>query len=199
MAADADIVNFALTILGENGIVALTDDVKPAREANKIYAITRNSLLSGYNWSFAMTRTTLAADVTPPAYDFALAYTLPADCVRVVLVNEIYAGLDLTDYRGSPVEDFTLEGGKILTNYSSPIKLRYVKRITDPSKFTDSFYTAFGAKLAWELAETLTQSDAKQARAESRFHHEIANAIRSNAIELPPKKLADDEWVMSRL
>jgi hypothetical protein len=107
--------------------------------------------------------------------------------------------VDLTDYRGGPTEEFTIEGRKILTDLPAPLNIKYVRRVTDTGLFHPCFTMAFAAKLASLLAEPITQSDTKRVRADAQFNKEIALAVRSNAIELPPQKLADDEWLMARL
>jgi len=199
MASDVDIVNVALTLLGENRIASLEDDVKAAREAKAIYEVTRDALLAGFTWSFAKTRAQLPALAAAPTFGFDYAYSLPADCLRVILLNEQFVGLDLTDYRGSPTEEYTIEGRQILTNWAAPLNIRYVKRVEDSTQFASAFVKALGCRLAADLCESLTQSEGKRDRAEQQFKLEIQLAVRANAIELPPQKLADDEWLMSRL
>ncbi|MHB8825150.1 MAG: hypothetical protein ACYC5T_10000 [Thiobacillus sp.] len=206
-ATIVEIVNMALTRLGEGHIVSMSDNTKPAREANTIYQTTKDALLGGYNWSFAKTRAILTATLTAPAFEYALAYDLPADCLRVLFVGEYYVGLDLTDYRGAPTELFVIEGRQILTDMGTitapstdnKMNLKYVKKEDDVTKFSINFTSALIAKLAENLAEPLTQSDSKRARAEAAYKDEIKIAIRANAIELPPQKLADDEWLLARL
>lgn len=206
-ATIVEIVNMALTMLGESRIVSMSDNIKPAREANTIYVMTKDSLLGGYNWSFAKTRVILTASVTPPAFEYGLAYNLPADCLRVLFVGDYYVGVDMADYRGAPTELFTIEGRQILTDLGTKtppstdnkMNIRYVKKEDDVTKFSPNFTAALVAKLAANLAEPLTQSDTKRARADAAFKDEIKLAIRSNAIELPPQKIADDEWILARL
>ncbi len=199
MASEVEIVNAALTLLGEGRITSLGDDVKAAREATAVFEIRRDALLAGYTWSFAKTRTQLSALVDVPLFGFALKYQLPSDCLRIVMVGDHYVGLDLTDYRGTPTEEFMIEGREILTDLSAPLNFRYIKRVTDTSQFSSNFVAALAADLAAVLAEPLTQSDSKRERAEATLRREISLAVRANAIELPPSKLADDEWLMARL
>ncbi len=199
MASDVGIVNLALTLLGSSRIISLGDDTKPAREANAIYAITRDSLLAKYNWSFAKTRTELSPDATPPQFGFANRFLLPSDCLRLLLVNEQYAGFDLTNYRGVPTEQYTIEGRYILAEWNGPLPLRYIRQVVDSGLFPPVFVEMFGCQLAMDLCEPLTQSAGKWQKASVRFQQALRDAIRTNAIELPPNKLADDEWIMSRL
>lgn len=199
MASQIEIVNLALVLLGEQRITSMGDAEKPAREASAIYDLSRDAIMGGYNWSFAMTRVKLNAAVTPPAFGFGRSFPLPADCLRVILVDEIYVGLDLTDYRGVPTEEYMFEGRNLLTDFGSPLPIRYVKRETDTSLYPPCFVKALAAQLAVDLAETLTQSNTKKQAAEGALQREMRLAVRANAIELPPKKLADDEWIISRL
>lgn len=199
MASDVEIVNIGLTLLGENRIASLDDDVKPAREAKAIFEFTRDALLGEYNWNFAKARTQLSALVDVPPFGFSLKYEFPADCLRLIMVGDYYAGIDLSDYRGRPTELFTIEGRNILTDMSAPLNLQYIKRVTDPTKFDPPFVKSFGCQLAVDLAEALTQSDTKRDRAEKALAKQISLAMRANAIQLPPQKLADDEWLLSRL
>lgn len=199
MASSVDIVNIALTLLGESRIMNLTDNTKPAREANAIFEYTRDALLGGFNWSFAKVRAQLPALVDVPEFGFDNKFQMPVDCLRLIFVGDYYVGADLTNYRGSDTSEFAIEGREILTNLAAPLNIRYIKKITDASQFSPNFTYALAAKLAVDLAEPLTQSETKAARAESRFMYEIRQAVRANAIELPPEKLPDDEWVLARL
>lgn len=199
MASDVQIVNVAATLLGQGRVVNLSENSKMAREANAMYEIVRNALLSSYDWTFAKTRAALPALVGAPAFQFSARYQLPTDCCRLVELADHYVGMDLTDYRGSNTVEFEIEGQEILTDFAAPLNIKYIRRETNPAKFSDPFVFALGAKLAWHLAEAITQSNTKKDNAEKVFLRSIGDAVRANAIQLPPKKLADDEWVMSRL
>jgi hypothetical protein len=199
MASEVEIVNVALTLLGEGRISSLDENTKPAREAKALFEINRNSMLAGYNWSFAMARTTLPALADAPAWGYGLKYAFPPNALRLVQVDEFFYGADLTDYRNVATEHFTIEGREILTDIGAPLKVRYVNTITDTAKFQANFVKALGAYLAADLAEPLTNSRSKRELALGQLQREISLAIRANAIELPPQKLADDEWLLSRL
>lgn len=199
MASEVDIVNAGLTLLGESRITSLDDRTKPAREAKALYSIARDALLAAYNWNFAKARIALPALVGAPPFQFANKFQLPSDCLRLIMLNDYYVGIDLTDYRGAPTQEFELEGREILTSWSAPLNIKYVKRVTDTQQFDPCFIKALGCQLAMDLCEALTQSDTKYQKAERQFGREVSNAVRVNAIALPPQKLPDDEWIMSRL
>ena len=200
MASDTDIVNGALTLLGSGGITSLQDDeTKAAVEARKIYAIARDAVLASQNWSFATTRALLPAMVAPPLFGFGQQFQLPPDCLRVIMVGNVYVGVDLSDFRGMPVEQFQIEGRKILTDLGAPLQLRYVRREEDTSLYHACFIQMFAGEIAEQLTEPLAQSDTKRQRAKEFKSLWLRKAIDSNAVELPPIKMPDDEWLAARL
>lgn len=199
MASEVEIANVALTLLGEARIASIDDDVKAAREVKAIFAIARDALQAGYNWHFAKTREKLTALADAPSFGYAYQYQLPTKCLRIIQIADYFPGIDLTDYRGASTEEYQIEGRRILTDFTAPMNFRYVQQVTDTSQFAANFTMMFGAYLAQLLAEPLTQSDQKRARATEQMARELALAVRANAIELPPQKLADDEWLISRL
>ena len=201
MASQVEVVNAALTLLGEARITSIDDDVKAARESKALLDINRDSLMAGYNWSFAMARASLIASADAPAFGYDNEFPLPSNpyCLRILQVGDTFVGVDMANYRSSSTEEFQIEGRSILTNMSAPLHLRYVRRVTDTAQWSPNFVKAFAAYMAVDLAEPLTQSDTKRGRALDALKREISLAVRANAIELPPKQLADDSWLMSRL
>lgn len=199
MASEVEIVNAALTLLGEARIVSMDDDVKPAREAKAMLSITRRALLGGYNWSFAIKRQQLPALAEVPTFGYSYKYNMPTGCLRLVQIGDHFVGVDMVDYRGASSEEYAIEGREILTDLGAPLNVRWIGDVTNTGLFIPNFTKAYAAQLAVDLCEPLTQSDTKRVRAEGAFKHEISLAIRANAIELPPKQLADDSWLLSRL
>jgi hypothetical protein len=197
-ASQVSIVNAALTLLGESRILSMDDDTKAAREAKAMWDISRDALLAGYNWSFAMARAQLSALVDAPAFGFDYQYNFPADALRLIQIGDYYVGADLSDHRMSDVREYMIEGRSILTNLGAPLNVRYVARVEDPAQYIPNFCKALAAQLAYDLAEALTKSGTKKDRAENQLVKEIRLAVRANAIELPPDKLPDDEWLLSR-
>jgi hypothetical protein len=199
MASSVEIVNSALTKLGAKRITSLTDNVKEAREMNALYELRRDFLLRSYNWSFAMTRTSLPALSDAPAWGYAVAYQLPTDCLRVVQVNDLWQIPGMSDAMGGPdAEPYKIEGRQIVTDFSAPLKLRYVKRVTNTGEFDAAFAESLACDLALNACEAITQSNTKKESAREDFKATIRAAIRANAIELPPEEIPDDSWMASR-
>lgn len=199
MASNVEIVNRALTKLGESRILALTDDTKAARDANSLFAIVRDSELRSSRWRFAIKRTTLPALLTAPAFGYDRQFQLPVDCLKVLDVGDYYPGVDTADYVNSDTSEYAIEGNAILTNLKAPLRIRYVARIEDPALFDATFVEALACKLAIELCESLTDSGSKRQQAWSEYDMALKAAQRANAIERPPHKMADDTWMLSRI
>lgn len=200
MASSVEISNSALTKLGAKRIMDLSDNQKEAREINAIFTIRRDYLLRAYNWSFAMKRASLSALVTTPTWGYTTEYQLPSDCLRVVQVNDYWDVPGLADYLNAPDEEmYRIEGKKILTNLGAPLKIRYIRQVTNTGDFDSAFVETFASDIAFTVAEALTQSNSKKESAREDRREAIMMAIRSNAIELPPQMLPDSSWVLSRL
>lgn len=199
MASSVEIVNSALTKLGAKRIMDLSDTQKEAREMNAIFELRRDYLLRTYNWSFAMKRASLSALVTTPEWGYTLEYQLPTDCLRVVQVNDYWDVPGYADYLNSPDEEmYRIEGRTIRTNLGAPLKLRYLRKVTNSGEFDAAFNEVFACDLAFNCAEALTQSNSKKESAREDRREAVMMAVRSNAIELPPQMLPDSSWVLSR-
>lgn len=199
MASSVEIANSALTKLGEKRIMSLEDNVKPAREINAIFELRRDKLLRTFNWSFAMKREQLNALADEPSWGYALQYQFPSDCLRMVQINDIWVIPSAADFVGGPdSEPYTIEGRHILTDWSAPLKVRYVRRVTNPGEFDACFVEAFAYDLANEICEAITQSSTKKEALMLGRKNEISEAIRANSIELPPQVIADDSWLAAR-
>ncbi len=199
MASQVDIANRALTKLGAARIISFADDNKQARAIFSMFEIVRDAELRSHIWSFSVKRASLAALVSTPDWGFQTEFPVPSDCLRILMVNDVYNGPSLEDYRNQPVAEYSLEGNKILTNFPAPLKIRYVSRVFDTTQWDSMFVEAMACRLAMELAEDLTQSNTKRELAQSEYVSALRNAIRSNALEQPAQDLPDNSWLLGRL
>jgi len=199
MASQVDIANRALTKLGAARIISFADDNKQARAIFSMFEIVRDAELRSHIWSFSVKRASLAALVSTPDWGFQREFPVPSDCLRILMVNDVYNGPSLEDYRNQPVAEYSLEGNKILTNFPAPLKIRYVSRVFDTTQWDSMFVEAMACRLAMELAEDLTQSNTKRELAQSEYVAALRNAIRSNALEQPAQDLPDNSWLLGRL
>lgn len=191
MATDVTIVNAALIRLGETTVTALSDDTKPARLANAIYADLRDAVTRAHPWNFALARAELTANASAPTWGYANAYDLPGDpdhCLRVLAVE----GEDEQAGR------WTVEGRQILSNLSSPIRIVYLRRISDPAETDPLFREALSARLARELAEPLGKSTSLQQAMAELYEAKLREARSADGQEGTPAILEAETWLSAR-
>jgi hypothetical protein len=192
MASKVSIANRALTKLGEDRILLLTDDNKRARTINQMFDDVLDAELRRYRWTFAITRDSLPALADAPAWGYAYKYPLPSDYLALIQVNDIYVRA------GNSSALWSVEAGHILTNIEAPLKVRYIQRVTNPGLFDPMFSEALACKLAMEACETLTQSETKFNRMAEQYKATVLDAQRQASIENPPDELPQGSWLDAR-
>lgn len=204
MASKVEIVNLALRKLGAGRITALTDGVEPARVMNDIYDMVRRAELRRSTWGFALRRDSLPALAAAPEWGFARAFALPADFLRLVQVGDIFAVPAQDNYVNSDNSLWAIESNAdgvrvLLTDLAAPLKIRYVRDVTDETQFDALFCMALAARLAYEGCEQITGSNTKKDAAAGDYTDAMKQAVRTNAVERPPVSIADDSWLVGRL
>lgn len=199
MASKVDIINRAMIKLGAPTIADPNEDSEQALKANVVFDSLLASELRKHAWSFAIARTQLAALAEAPAYEWTYQFQLPADFVRVVQVNDYWQFAGVREATDEAAVPYVIEGTKLLTNFTAPLRFRYVRNVSeDPTTWDATFVEAFACRLAEELCETLTKSVAKKAQMEKDYLQAVREARRVNAIELPPVPLPDNSWITGR-
>lgn len=194
MASDVQIANRALSKLGDKRITSLTQDSEPARAINECYVIVRQGEIRRHPWHFAKKRVSLAADVDTPAFDFEYQFTLPSDCLRLLM-----PGLASASVQADGRIDWKVEGRKILTNDEGPLYINYLGDVTDPNLFDAAFVDVFASRLAMEVAHRLTNSTEKRKMAQEEYRAALAEARRMNAFEQFSVDRPTDDWELARL
>ncbi len=195
--ATVDIVNRALSKLGEARLTSLDDPVKAAGLAKSLYDAVVDSEMAAHSWNFAKARLMLPAEAERPPFGWPYQYILPQDCLRVLSVGD-WPPAALSNYINADQRLYTLEGGRILSRLEPPLPLIYIARVTDSALYPAEFKEALAAKLAVEMVEDLSGSTSKREMAWREYDLAIRQAKRVNAIALPPLNLADDSWLTAR-
>ena len=162
MASTVDICNGALNQLGATTILSLTEDSKNARLCNSRYTQVRDGVFRSHPWNCLQKRVELAADTDAPAWGFSYAYTLPADCLRL---------LRILDYDSN----YKVEGRKILSNTSS-MKILYIGRITDPNEYDESLRETLSAALGADIAFAVTSNNQTATNMYNLFQDKLKDA-----------------------
>ena len=189
MASQTGICNRALEKLGEDPIVSIDDGTKQAQALKRVYADTLNALLVEHPWHFAKKRAALPAAATAPAWGFDFAYPVPVDFLRLLAIKD---GPDFSieaDPTGSQV---------ILSDQAAPLNILYLYAVADPGRLPPAFVEALSSKLAFDICEDLTQSNAKKAATAQLFSADLAKAKRINGAQQQPDAYPVFSWLAAR-
>jgi len=147
------IVNEALDLCSADTITSLTENSLNAERANRFVTSVRQQLLAGYPWTFAKTKVALAAlSDNDRENEWGYAYGRPADCVRMIGVGPevIYRPDVLVRFQ------WVMDGDTIYSD-TTPAYAYYIRDVTDPSRFTPGFRTAYVSALAARLVLPITK------------------------------------------
>lgn len=169
MASTVDICNGALNQLGASTIISLTEDSKNARLCNARYTQVRDSLFRSHPWNCLQKRVQLASDTDTPAWGFSYQFTLPADCLRVLRIE---------DYDS----DYKIEGRKIVSNVST-MKILYIARIEDANQYDEILRETLSAALGADIAYAITSSNPVAQNMYSLFQEKLREARFVDATE----------------
>ena len=181
MASEIDIVNLALSRLGDDATVASLyppEGSAQAEHAARFYPVARDTLLEMHHWGFATKRGTLA-EFAGDYGCWAYAYALPGDAIKILDVFAEGAGDDCSVAK---YEREALPNGVGVIYTNEPVAtVRYIARITDTTKFSPMFTDALGWLLASYVAGPLIKGEPGTAAAKSCLAHFGAVYARATA------------------
>lgn len=100
---------------------------------------------------------------------------------------------------GNEYDDWEFEGDYITSRTAYPIVLRFVADITDVTKMDPMFCEGLAARIALEVCESLTQSDAKMKSIGGMYTKFMTEARMVNGIETGADEPPEDEFISCRL
>lgn len=180
-----EICNSALLKVGADVISDIEADDRTAVVCNTLWNSVRDQVLREHPWHFAVKRAVLAPTGTTPLFEYAYAYDLPNDCIRML-------GMD------DPDIDWIVESGQILSNETT-LNAHYIFRCEDESLWDPSFGEAFSWKLAEQICYALTQSLPLKQEMTKGYKEQLAMARSMNGVEGIMKGLIADTWSQERL
>lgn len=169
-STDVDICNQALTLLGANQIVTLSDTSTEGKLCSLHYANVRDEVLRAHTWNFAAVRAILTITGAAPVFggpeSYTCVFTLPAApyALRVIATNGDEDG-----------EKWRVEGRCLLYTQNSVCVL-YTSRVTDPTLYDSLFTTALVYRLAGRLAYPITANATLVASLENSYQTALKRA-----------------------
>ena len=168
MASEVSICNQAISWLGATPIASLDDDTTEARLCKANYAQVRDAVLEEHDWTFAIGRFDLPKNAVGPTNGYGNGFQIPSSVLRVLDVN---CG-----------EDWRVEGQDIVTNEAA-VSIRAVVRVDDPNRFSSLFVQALAARLAADLAISITQSREMQKQHYQIYLDKLAAAVANDGMQ----------------
>ena len=177
MASDVDICNSALNMIGASNIVSLTEDSRAARVLNQRYEFVRDAVFRSHPWNCLIRRTSLAADSDTPEFEFDHQHSLPTDqfCLRVLRSDD-------------PDTVFRVEGRKVVSS-TTPFKMIFIARVTDPNEYDQLLIEALSARLASDISYALVNSAVLSQNLFSLYQGKLSEARFVDATEGTPDNI----------
>lgn len=177
----------ALLKIGARTIASFDEGTVEAEIAANLYPPIRDALISSHPWSFAIGQINLARLVAEPVADFANAFQLPTDFLRVVSAGEGGRG------RGTV---YRIAENRLHTN-ADAVVLTYVFR-PDERSFPPFFDQALITLLAAEFCLPLTESTSRAEFLIKLADDEFRRAKLIDGQQAAPKAIEDFPLVQVR-
>jgi hypothetical protein len=151
------IVNVALTMLGQKNIAIITENKPTAIRCKNMWDSSWQSFLEQHDWKWARATKALALNTEEPPIDYKNSYKLPADCLipRAIVDTD----MPFTIGQAANPQEFDVVGSNIWTNTDNAYML-YTKLVTNHNLATPSSVRAFACSFAIDLAIGMTGSKA---------------------------------------
>jgi len=187
--SQVQLYNEALLSIGGNVITSTTETSPNAVLCNRFFESCRDYVTVNSRWNSAQAEATVTATSDSPLITvWTKKAALPTDpyCLRV-----------LDCYVTGVHEDFEIVGREIYSN-TMPMKIRYLKRITDLSSISPAFFQAMVRYLAYKLAYPLTKQHTVQAEMLKMYDFAIRDARLLDAQEGVPVEIRADALTIDR-
>lgn len=169
----------ALLMLGDDPINSFSDNNVQATLAQNLWPQVRDAVLRMHPWNCAVKRVQLAPDASTPAFDWSYQFQLPGDLMRTLSVGEL----------GEKI-DYTVEGGKILTDEAA-LNLRYIFRNENVASWDSLLVHAATAAMAEAMAYPRTKSASVQETMAAKLKFWLQQAKTIDGQEAPTEDVTD--------
>lgn len=189
--SSVEICNSALYKIGAARISSLADETKSARILNDQYDRLRKEVLRAHPWNFAIAFVSLAATTNTPVWDnWSTEFLIPSDVLRVLETDLVDGALWEMGYN--------VDGNKVIFCNDDAVKIRYIKDITNTTRFAPDFEEALAFRIAADISYALTQSQTIQANMFKLYDASMAMARSFDAQEHGPEEVQADAFTIVR-
>ena len=216
--SNVGIANLALGRIGVSKISVLTEKSDQSIAVNAVWEYIRDEVLEEIKPKFATIRVALAQSITTPIYGWKYAYAIPADFLCLAENYDydpvVYVGSDpfylpyfqpaIGNMLKYSIEELSDGNKYLLTNWDSVsttenIYLRYIRKVTDVTKYTPSFINVFAFRGAAELSFTIAESGSKFQAMMTLYDKFRLDAISKNRALDYNDDMGNENWVDARI
>ena len=183
--SDVELCNLALGHMGDFGTIESIDTPESAAELifAKWYDVSRQTYLKKVMPNFAMSRENVAENATNNQSEyFNSSYPFPSNALKILGIGEVK----------NKMNDYTVEENTIYTSqtYDNGLPVRFIKDITDISKWSPEAKIGFSWYLAAQTCMEVTQDKQILQLMEQKSRDEMANVSGLNAQENRPIRIS---------
>ena len=183
IASQTSIANLALTGLGADSIISLSEDSQNARRINAVWDLVRDEVLRAHTWHFAKELIEFNLLAAAPVYKYSSAFQVPGRVIRILDTEFDFA--------------WERQGDTVLSNEDS-FKCECIVRVTDTTKWDTAFVTMFSARIEAQIAYAVTNSRTIQADRVNSYLKMLRETKAFNAQEGSLTELEANTWLLSR-
>lgn len=198
MPTKIDVANRALLKIGASRITSFEDESKEAQALTICWDAVQDREIAAHPWAFALRRGSLPALAEAPAWGYAKQYQLPEGFLGLDWVDGLNVSDTGMDYLDGTESAWRVEGGKILADSGSPLRIIYHVRVTDPQQWGPHFCEVMALALAIEICDDVSASLQRKQMLMQEKREAIAIARRLNAIQQAPRSVPDGSWITAR-
>lgn len=183
--APIDVVNIALTAMGENRISNLeTDSTVSAIVMREHWDLVWESCLTRTTWRFATATAALSKLSFPPIDEWAASWQLPPDMLVL-----------LTTY---PASNYEVQGDRLLSNEQTALRVEYIRKV-QLSLWPGYFTRCVALQLAIDTVKGITGTRPGSTDLPALLQDALAQAMFQDAQQQPNQTMLPNAFIDVRL
>ena len=184
-----DIVNLALSRLGQPSISAMSEASTEAAQATAVWENALYTTLHAFRWPFCSKRVELAlVEESPENYPYAYKYALPSDIIQPYEI--------IGDFPEQHIP-FLVEGTYLYTDRETAV-LSYTYKELRCSRFSPTFCDALSWRIAGDLSLSLAGASTYAQRAQQQYDACLMQARAQAAQSSEPKRNRHSRYMRAR-
>lgn len=195
-----EICNLALDCFGERGNVTSIENPINSTEIimARHYDVTRRALLEEETWNFARTEAVLPRVGDGGLY-FHNKFAMPNDCIKPLSFGSAGCSIRGFEYTDEFIFINPIEPNPMMTYPTvNHLYIRYVKDVTDVSKFTALFTKYLIIQLAIDVCYKFSQDRLQQQEMIAQLRLELPKVLSVNSQNRKPRLIANSRWRNAR-